>query len=106
MRQLRVFFEDRYFSLDYQKQTVRGARRVRGEEEAAGGDSVSAGGPAGRILAADLEVEGGEPLRLELEAFLDRCAGGGAPFVDGAAGRRALETALLVNATIAGSAGA
>ncbi|MXX61233.1 MAG: Gfo/Idh/MocA family oxidoreductase [Holophagales bacterium] len=103
VRQLRVFFEDRYFSLDYQKQTVRGARRVRDEEEAAGGGSVSAGGPAGRILAADLEVEGGEPLRLELEAFLDRCAGGGAPFVDGAAGRRALETALLVNSTIAGS---
>ena len=42
VRQLRVFFEDRYFSLDYQKQTVRGARRVRDEEEAAGGGSVSA----------------------------------------------------------------
>ncbi|MYB17675.1 MAG: Gfo/Idh/MocA family oxidoreductase [Holophagales bacterium] len=106
VRQLRVFFEDRYFSLDYQKQTVRGARRVRGEENVPGGDSVSAGGPAGRILPADLEVDGGEPLRLELEGFLDRCAGGGAPFVDGAAGRRALETALLVNSTIAGSAGA
>lgn len=106
VRQLRVFFEDRYYSLDYQKQTVRGARRVRGEAETAGRDSASAGGPAGRILAADLEVEGGEPLRLELEAFLDRCAGGGAPFVDGAAGRRALETALLVNSTIAGGAGA
>ena len=106
VRQLRVFFEDRYYSLDYQKQTVRGARRVRGEAETAGRDSASAGGPAGRILAADLEVEGGEPLRLELEAFLDRCAGGGAPFVDGVAGRRALETALLVNSTIAGSAGA
>ena len=105
VRQLRVFLEDRYFSLDYQKQTVRGARRVRGEEAAAGGDSVSADGPAGRILAADLEVERGEPLRLELEAFLDRCAGGGAPFVDGVAGRRALETALRVNSTIAGGAG-
>jgi len=106
VRQLRVFFEDRYYSLDYQKQTVRGARRVRGEAETARRDSASAGGPAGRILGADLEVEGGEPLRLELEAFLNRCAGGGAPFVDGAAGRRALETALLVNSTIAGSAGA
>ncbi|MCY3934247.1 MAG: Gfo/Idh/MocA family oxidoreductase [Acidobacteria bacterium] len=106
VRQLRVFFEDRYFSLDYQEQTVRGARRVRGEEAADGGDPVSAGGPAGRILAADLEVEGGEPLRHELEAFLDRCASGETPFVNGAAGRRALETALLVNSTIAGGAGA
>ncbi len=106
VRQLRIFFEDRYVSLDYQKQTVRGARRVRGEPEAAGRDAVSAGGPAGRILGADLDIAGGEPLRLELEAFLDRCAGGVAPLVDGAAGRRALETALLVNSTIAGSAGA
>lgn len=105
VRQLRIFFEDRYFSLDYQKQTVRGARRVRGDN-GGGADSAAAGGPAGRILAADLEVERGEPLRLELEAFLDRCAGGAARFVDGAAGRRALETALRVNSTIAGGDGA
>lgn len=106
VRQLRVFFEDRYFSLDYQQQTVRGARRVRSSEDAGGAGPVAAGGPAGRILAADLEVERGEPLRLELEAFLDRCAGGMARFVDGADGRRALETALLVNSTIAGGAAA
>ncbi len=108
VRQLRVFFEDRYFSLDYQEQTVRGARRVRGAEagggETGGAAAMAAGGPAGRIVPADLEIERGEPLRLELEAFLDRCAGGAAPFVDGAAGRRALETALLVNSTIAGGA--
>jgi len=101
VRQLRLFFEDRYFSLDYWKQTVRGARRVRSTEEAPAGGSVTAGGPAGRILAADLEVERGEPLRVELEAFLDRCAGGNAPLVDGAAGRWALQTALRVNETIA-----
>ena len=110
VRQLRVFFEDRYFSLDYQEQAVRGARRVRGAEagvgEAGGAAAMAAGGPAGRIVPADLEIERGEPLRLELEAFLDRCAGGAAPFVDGAAGRRALETALLVNSTIAGGAAA
>ncbi len=105
VRQLRVFFEDRYASLDYEAQTVRGARRVRRGEDAAGADPGAADGPAGRILAADLEVRRAEPLRLELEAFLDRCAGGRRRFVDGAAGRRALETALLVNSTIAGGRG-
>ena len=105
VRQLRVFFGDRYHSLDYQEQTVRGFRRVRGADVAAPptASAASAGGPAGRIVPADLEVEQGEPLRRELEAFLDRCAGGGAALVDGEAGRRALKTALLVNSKIAGT---
>ena len=105
VRQLRVFFADRYHSLDYQEQTVKGFRRVRstGAGAPARVAAAAAGGPAGRIVPADLEVEQGEPLRRELEAFLDRCAGGGAPLVDGEAGRRALRTALRVNATIAGS---
>ena len=105
VRQLRVFFADRYHSLDYQEQTVKGFCRVRsrGGGVPAPEAAAAAGGPAGRIVPADLEVERGEPLRRELEAFLDRCAGGGAPLVDGEAGRRALKTALRVNATIAGS---
>ncbi|MCY3963933.1 MAG: Gfo/Idh/MocA family oxidoreductase [Acidobacteria bacterium] len=104
VRQLRVFFADRYHSLDYQEQTVKGFRRVRSGGAGAPAPVAAAGGPAGLIVPADLEVEQGEPLRRELEAFLDRCAGGGAPLVDGEAGRRALKTALRVNSTIAGSA--
>ncbi len=102
VRQLRVFFADRYYSLDYQEQTVRGFRGVRGAG-AATPAAAGAGGPAGRIVPADLEVEQGEPLCRELKAFLDRCAGGRAAFVDGEAGRRALKTALRVNSTIGGS---
>lgn len=103
VRQLRVFFADRYHSLDYQEQTVKGFRRVRsGDAGAAPVATAAADGPAGLIVPADLEVEQDEPLRRELEAFLDRCAGGGAPLVDGEAGRRALKTALRVNSTIAG----
>lgn len=106
VRQLRVFFADRYHSLDYQEQTVKGFRRVRsrGAGASAPAAAAAAGGPAGLIVPTDLEVEQGEPLRRELEAFLDRCAGGGAPLVDGEAGRRALKTALRVNSTIAGRA--
>ena len=107
VRQLRVFFEDRYFSLDYQEQTVRGFRRVRGAAaDRATATTASAGGQAGRILPADLDVEQAEPLRGELRAFLDRCAGGRAALVDGAAGRRALATALAVNRAIAAGSGA
>lgn len=102
VRQLRVFFADRYHSLDYQEQTVKGFRRVRSRGDGAPVAVAAADGPAGFIVPADLEVEQGEPLRRELEAFLDRCAGGGAPLVDGEAGRRALKTALRVNSTIAG----
>ena len=107
VRQLRVFFEDRYCSLDYQEQTVRGFRRVGGEAPGtpAALSATAAGGPAGRIVPADLDVERGEPLRGELEAFLARCAGRPAPFVDGEAGRRALQTALRVNEAIAGGEG-
>ncbi len=107
VRQLRVFFEDRYCSLDYQEQTVRGFRRVGGEAPGtpAALSAAAAGGPAGRIVPADLDVERGEPLRGELEAFLARCAGRPAPFVDGEAGRRALQTALRVNEAIAGGEG-
>ena len=106
VRQLRVFFEDRYHSLDYQEQTVRGFRRVgaEGPGRSAAVCCGPAGGPAARIVPADLEVERGEPLRRELAAFLDRCAGRPVPFVDGEAGRRALETALRVNEAIAGRA--
>lgn len=107
VRQLRVFFEDRYFSLDYQEQTVRGFRRVRGAAApGTAGVPASAGGPAGQILPADLEVDRAEPLRGELRSFLDRCAGGRPALVDGAAGRRALATALAVNRAIAAGSGA
>ena len=107
VRQLRVFFEDRYFSLDYQEQTVRGFRRVRGAAaDGTAGAPASAGGPAGQIMPADLEVEPAEPLRGQLRSFLDRCAGCRPALVDGVAGRRALATALAVNRAIAAGSGA
>jgi predicted dehydrogenase len=82
-RKLRVFLPNRYYSLDYQAQEIKGYRL---EEE----------GVPKRILPDDLAVEHAEPLRRELEAFLAACRGEDAPRVDGAQGRRALETALAV----------
>jgi predicted dehydrogenase len=82
-RKLRVFLPNRYYSLDYHAQEIKGYRL---EEE----------GVQKRILPDDLAVEHAEPLRRELEAFLAACRGEDAPRVDGAQGRRALETALAV----------
>ena len=82
VRKLRVFLPRRYYSLDYQAQEIKGYRLEEG--------------PARAIVPDDLPVTGAEPLRCELEAFLARCRGGATPFVDGAAGRQALATALAV----------
>ncbi|HEX7182693.1 MAG TPA: Gfo/Idh/MocA family oxidoreductase [Thermoanaerobaculia bacterium] len=83
VRKLRAFLPSRYYSLDYHAQEIRGYRL----ETADGGR---------RILPDDLPVEKAEPLRRELEAFVAACRGEEAPLVEGAAGRKALETALAV----------
>jgi predicted dehydrogenase len=91
VRRLRLFARDSYHSLDYQEQTIKGFQLE------------PAAGEGRRIVPADLEVERGEPLRGELEAFVARCRGERVPLVDGEAGRRALATALTVVAGVAAS---
>jgi len=88
VRKLRAFFRDRYFSLDYQAQEIKGYRL----ELAAGGRS---------ILPANPTVVKAEPLRCELAAFVAACRGEEVRQVDGRAGRRALATALEVVAAAA-----
>jgi predicted dehydrogenase len=89
VRKLRVFSPRRYHSLDYQQQEIKGYR-------------LEAGGGAPQIVKDDLAVEKAEPLRRELEAFVAACRGERVPLVDGAAGRRALATALAVGEAIRG----
>jgi len=83
VRKLRAFLPNRYYSLDYQAQEIKGYR-------------LEETGTQRRILPDDLPVERAEPLKRELEAFLAACRGEDAPRVDGAQGRRALATALAV----------
>ena len=85
-RKLRLFLPNRYYSLDYQAQEIKGYRLEGLEGTAA----------ERRILPDDLAVERAEPLKRELEAFLAACAGEPAPRVTGEQGRRALATALQV----------
>ncbi|HSS76433.1 MAG TPA: Gfo/Idh/MocA family oxidoreductase [Thermoanaerobaculia bacterium] len=82
-RKLRAFLSNRYYSLDYQAQEIKGYRLEEGDGQR-------------RILPDDLAVERAEPLKRELEAFLAACRGEPAPLVDGARGRQALATALAV----------
>ncbi len=82
-RKLRAFLPNRYYSLDYQAQEIKGYR-------------LEEGGGERRILPDDLAVERAEPLKRELEAFLAACRGENAPWVSGAQGRQALATALAV----------
>jgi predicted dehydrogenase len=85
VRKLRAFYTDRYASLDFQAQEVKGFRLER-----RGGER--------RILPDDRTVERAEPLRRELAAFLAACRGERARNVSGEEARRALETALAVAA--------
>jgi predicted dehydrogenase len=83
MRKLRVFQEDCYLSLDYQAQSGH-MHWKEGME----------------IKRADVAVEPGEPLRLELEAFVASAAVGAAPAVSGQQGTAALGVALEITRMI------
>ncbi len=92
VRKLRAFYPDRYRSLDYQAQEIKGYR-------------LDANGGEKRILPESIAVEKGEPLRLELEAFRDSCRGLGGRSVGGEAARAALAVAEEVARCAAGSTG-
>jgi predicted dehydrogenase len=86
VRKLRLFLPNRYYSLDYREQEIKGYRLT--------GDGGGEGGR--RIVPDDLPVTREEPLRAELAAFAAACRGEPAPLVAGAEGRKALATALAV----------
>ena len=94
IRKLRVFERDRYVSLDYQSQEA-----VRFQLVA---NSDGSGGGRPNIQKDDLNVQNAEPLRRELEDFLDAVATGREPRVGGDDGRAALELALRVAHAMAG----
>ena len=86
MRKIRVFQEDAYLSLDYQNQTGEVYRR----------------GPGG-IQREAVEIEKDEPLKRELQSFLDCARGGFQPKVGGPQAAAALEVAIEITRLIAQS---
>lgn len=84
---MRFFQEKEYVSLDYTRQD---ALRVR----------VAKQGPPPEFGFEKLPTVAGEPLRAELNAFVESVRTRQIPRVDGAVGRRALELADRVAASI------
>ncbi len=116
VRKLRLFQPHQYLSLDFARQDV-----LLIDVTAAAGLSMAALSalierhsrpeapgepkhPTAGLNLSKLPVPAGEPLRLELQSFVDCVRSREGPRVDGAAGRRALALALEINAAIAAHA--
>ena len=84
MRKIRVFFDDAYVSLDYMNQTGEVHRRT-----------------ATGIGRSDIPIEKGEPLRLELESFIDCVARRDEPRVGGRQAAEALRLAVAIHRRLA-----
>jgi predicted dehydrogenase len=84
MRRLRVFQRDRYVSIDFQTRQAVVSRRTQttGAKPAIDVESYQAGDD--------------EPLRLELDSFLQAVASGSRPVVSGEDGEAALNLAMRV----------
>lgn len=90
MRKFRIFGRDAYISVDTKDQEVKGYRLV--------GD-----GESRKIEELKVEIDRKEPLRAELEAFLDCVRTRATPLVSGTDGLVALELALRVGEKIEAS---
>ncbi|MDP3142513.1 MAG: hypothetical protein Q8N14_01000 [Candidatus Omnitrophota bacterium] len=83
MRKIRIFMDDTYISLDYCKQEAFIYRKHQG------------------VISKDaLPIEKEEPLRKELESFVDCVTLGNKPVVSGIEGRAALDLALKIQEKI------
>jgi predicted dehydrogenase len=119
VRKLRFFEPRQYVSIDYARQDllmIRMDERVPAElaAAAAGGGldaetlkklmSATQAGPAPGLSFAKPEVSQGEPLRLEIESFLECVRTRRAPKVTARQGREALKLALEIQASMAAHA--
>jgi predicted dehydrogenase len=110
LRKIRVFQQDAYLSLDYQKQEGYLLRLARDDEKESSllgkifgvaADATIVTEFAGRrIVREPVEVEKGEPLKRELAAFIDCARRGAAPKVGGREATAALELALEITQRI------
>ena len=105
VRKLRFFQPHQYVSIDYARQDlliIDVSRAAHADPAAMAAAATSAGASSFPGLNIEKpEVRPGEPLRLEIESFLDCVRTRSAPRVSGEDGRAALALALDINAAIA-----
>ena len=109
VRKMRFFQPHQYLSLDFARQDllmidVSAAAGLDMAQLAAMAALANAAGgshPSAGMSLSKVPVEAGEPLRLEIEAFLDAVRGRTEPAVTVEDGRAALKLALEINASIA-----
>jgi len=89
MRKIRIFDPEAYVSTDYSAQEVQVYRKKPGP-------LPKSGNPMEHIAVTSLPVRKEEPLKLELEAFLEAVRGNKRPEVSGEDGLRALEVSWRV----------
>ncbi|MBN2564929.1 MAG: Gfo/Idh/MocA family oxidoreductase [Candidatus Eisenbacteria bacterium] len=98
VRKIRFFQPDTYVTVDTLKPRAQVFRRKSISPETllgiARGDIE--GGLEDVVHYEDLPLDDAEPLRLELESFVEAVSGGGSPVVSGEDGLRALEVALEI----------
>lgn len=109
VRKLRFFQPHQYVSIDYARQDllVIDVSRAAQADPAAMAAAAANPGPAAGLPGLHIEkpeVRPGEPLRLEIEAFLNSVRTRSAPRVSGEDGRAALAVALDITAAIAAHA--
>ncbi len=110
VRKIRVFQENAYLSLDYKNQSGYLLRLARDDEKESSGigkliglatDSKIVTDFSGRrIVREPVEVEKGEPLKIELESFIQCARDGLKPQVTGQAAADALDIALEITRRI------
>jgi predicted dehydrogenase len=99
-RKMRLISPEAYVSADFQerkgsvvRRTVNDARMGEIRSQLKAGNDLSAMNWLDLVSMEPLQVEAGEPLRLQLEDFLDAIRTGRKPFVDAEAGFAAVRTA-------------
>ena len=101
-REIRVFQEDAYISLDFMNQS---GHLVRRKDIIAFGLKMKIGlvkaGDTSSIPVHEIPIEKGEPLALELAHFLESVRARRQPKVGGALGKSALEVAIAITEQIA-----
>ncbi len=110
VRKLRFFQPHQYVSIDYARQdllVIDVSNPVQMDSASAVGDMLGSAYPIPGLPGLRIEkpsVKPGEPLRLEIEAFLECVRTRSTPIVSAEDGRAALALALDINAAIAAHA--